>query len=191
MESFRKHGEQKHSYPCNSLNWCTQCGENFKSDDDLMKYMTQVHLTKAQREGHGLYKYPSYHASNAGYKSRSGQEGRPPLCRNGPQCYYHRHNRCNFFHHQAPQRQQDRPPRQSPSSQWQEVPPRWNNIQQGQGIHNSQESQAQGHRYWSVPPQGVQSVPRCLHGRGCPMGQYCVLRHEDSDFPNLPTQGGQ
>ena len=185
MESLKKHGEQKHSYPGYALNFkCTPCKENFMSDDDLMEHMHQVHLTKAQREGQGLYKYP-------GYKSRSSQESRPPLCRNGPQCYYHRHNRCNFFHHQAPRWQQGRPPRQAPSSQWQEVPDRWNNVQQGQGVHSAYEPQAQGHKYWSIPPKGVQLVPWCLHGRGCPMGQYCVLRHEDTDFLNLPTQGGQ
>ena len=142
--------------------------------------MSQVHLTKAQREGHGLFKYPSYHESNKEWK---------PLCRNGPQCYYQRQGRCNFFHRQPPQGQQGRHPRQSPSSQWQEVPTWRQHVQQGQLVQNPHEQQTQGQKYWSVPPQGVVSTPWCLHGRGCPMGQYCVLRHED--FPNLHQQGHQ
>ena len=149
-----------------------------------MEHMHQVHLTKAQREEHGLSKY-------MGNQNKSQNEWRPAPCRNGPQCFYHRQGRCNYFHPQAPQWQQSRPPRQSPSSQWQEVPSVWQHPQQGQRLQSSQEQQAQGHKYWSVPPQGVRVAPWCLHGRGCPMGKYCVLRHEDTDFPNFQTQGGQ
>ena len=182
MDSLRKHGERDHGYPGYALNFkCTPCKENFLSNDDLMEHMSQVHLTVAQREGHGLNKYP-------GYSSKPNKEWKP-LCRNGSQCYYFRQNRCNFFHRQAPQ--QGRTARQSPSSQWQEVPTRRQHIQHGQGVQHPHGIQAQGHRYWSVPPQGVQSVPWCKHGWGCPMGQYCVLRHEDMDFPNLPQQGRQ
>ena len=76
MESFKKHGEQQHSYPGYALNFkCTPCKESYKSNDDLMEHMSKVHLTKAQREGHGLYKYP-------GYQNEPNQERRPPLCRN-------------------------------------------------------------------------------------------------------------
>ena len=184
MESFKNHGQKKHSYPGYAFNFkCTPCKESFKSDDDLMEHMHQVHLTKAQREGQGLFKYPGYH-------SQSNQERRPPLCRNGNQCYYHRQNRCNFLHHQPPQWQQGRPPRQSPSSQWQEVPSVWKHPQQGQSVQSAHEPLAHGHKYWSILPQGVLSTPWCLHGQGCPMGKYCVLRHEDTDFPNLQQQGG-
>ena len=173
--------------PVHSLSFeCTPCKKSFRTWDDHMEHMSQIHLTESQREGHGLSKYPG-----SGYENKSNNAWRPPLCRNGNQCYYHRQNRCNFFHHQPPPRQEGRPHRQAPSSQWQEVPRRRPQVHNRQGVQQPHEPQAQGHRYWSVPPQGVQSVPRCLHGRGCPMGQYCVLRHEDSDFPNLPTQGGQ
>ena len=125
LESLKSHGEQKHNYPGYALNFkCTPCKENFKSDDDLMEHMSQIHLTKSQREGHGLYKYESYH-------EKPQKAWRPALCRNGPQCFYHRQGRCNYFHHQAPvtpQWQQGRPPRQSPSSQWQEVPSRRQHV---------------------------------------------------------------
>ena len=182
MESFKKHGEKYHGYPGYALNFkCTPCNTSYRNGDDLMEHMSQVHLTESQREGHGLFKYPSYHESN---------NERKPLCRNGPQCFYHRQGRCNFFHRQASQGQQRRPRRQAPSSQWKEVPTSWNHVQQGQRVQSPHEPRAQGHKYWSVPPQGVQSVPWCKHGRGCPMGQYCVLRHEDTDFPNLHQQGG-
>ena len=174
LESLKGHGEKRHNYPGYSHNFkCTPCRENFVTDDDLMEHMSQVHLTESQREGHGLYKYE-------GYPRNPQKGGRPELCRNGPQCVYHRQGRCNFFHHQAPQWQQGR---QSPSSQWQEVPSRRQHVQQGQGGHDAHKMQPQGHKYWSVPPQGVLTTPWCLHGRGCPMGQYCVLRQED--FPNL------
>ena len=164
MESYRKHGQQQHNYPGFALNFkCTPCKEAFTTNDDLMDHLSKVHLTKSQREGHGLSKY-------GGDQNSSQNDWRQPLCRNGNRCFYHRQNRCNFFHHQAPQWQQGRPPRQSPSSQWQEVPTLWRNVQQGQGVQSPPEPQSQGHKYWSVPPQGVLSAPWCLHGRGCPMG---------------------
>ena len=183
MESLKIHREKLHNDPGFTFNFkCTPCKENFRTDEDLMEHMCQIHLTESQREGHGLYKYESY--------TSNPQKGwRPALCRNGPQCFYNRQGRCNFFHHQAPQWQQGRPPHQSPSNQWQEVPPRRKHVQQGQGDQHAHERQAQGHKYWSIPPQGVMATPWCLHGRGCPMGQYCVLRHED--FPNMPQQGRQ
>ena len=185
LQSFKKHGELHHNFPVYSLMWqCSPCKKSFKTFDDHMEHMSQVHLTESQREGHGLSKY---HGS--GYENNSNNDRRPPLCRNGNQCYYYRQNRCNFFHHQPPPRQQGRPHRQAPSSQWQEVPSRRPQFQQGQEVQQPYGKQTQGHRYWSIPPQGVQSTPWCLHGQGCPIGKYCVLRHED--FPNLPTQGRQ
>ena len=183
MESFKNHREKDHGDPRYALNFkCTPCNESYRSGDDLMEHMSQVNLTESQRKGHGLFKYPSYHESN---------NDRKPLCRNGPQCFYLRQGRCNFFHRQASQGQQRRPRRQAPSSQWQEVPTVWNHVQQGQQVQSPHEPRTQGHKYWSVPPQGVLSVPWCKHGRGCPMGQYCVLRHEDKDFPSLQQQGGK
>ena len=185
LESLKSHGEKQHSYPGYAHNFkCTPCRENFRTDDDLMEHMCKVHLTESQREGHGLYKYE-------GYQSNQQKGSRPALSRNGPQCFYHRQGRCNYFHHQAPQWQHGRPPRQSPSSQWKEVPTRGQHVQQGQGVQPPHGTQAQGHKYWSVPPKGVLSAPWCLHGRGCPMGQYCVLKHEGMDFPHLPQQGRQ
>ena len=117
MDSFRKHRQDDHDYPGYAQKFeCTPCKVNFLSDDNLMNHMCQDHLTEAQQEGHGLYKYESYH-------EKPCSEWKP-LCRNGSQCYYLRHNRCNFFHRQPPQLQQGRPVRQSPSSQWQQVPAR-------------------------------------------------------------------
>ena len=186
MKSFREHGKkhmaeikQRNSpYPGMANNFkCTPCKVSFKSHKEMMDHISEEHLTKDQGLGTGLKKYEN-----------------PPLCRNGNQCRYHRQYRCMFLHNtppQAPQRQQGRPPRQSPSSEWKEVPSRWNHVQQGQAVHRSHELQAQGHKYWSVPPQAVLSAPWCLHGKGCPMGQYCVLRHEDMDFPNWSPQNLQ
>jgi hypothetical protein len=71
------------------------------------------------------------------------------------------------------------------------VSTRRHHVPQGQQVQNTYKPHTQGHKYWCVPPQGVQSVPWCKHGRGCPMGQYCVLRHEDMDFPSLHQQGRQ
>ena len=188
-ERFSNHAEihkykgQVSYFPGNSAFFnCHECKESFKSHDYMMDHLSQVHLTEAQRQGAGLAKYPSYH-------EKPLKEWKPP-CRNGPQCYYNRQNRCNFYHRQVPQWQQGRPARQSPSSQWQQVPSQWQHHQQGQRDHSAHEPRAQGHKYWSVPPKGVQLVPWCFHGRDCPMGQYCVLRHEDTDFPNLHQQGG-
>ena len=141
LESLKSHGEKQHNYPGYGLNFqCTPCKVNFSTDDDLMEHMHQVHLTKAQREGHGLSKY-------MGNQNKSQNEWRPAPCRNGPQCFYHRQGRCNYFHPQAPQWQQSRTPHQSPSSQWQEMPSVWQHPQQGQRLQSCQEQQAQGHKY--------------------------------------------
>ena len=190
---------QKHKYECEIIHKvskfrCTDCKVAFSSHDEMMDHLSQVHLTEAQRTGQGLHKYMNDDIPN--------KEWRPPLCRNGAKCYYHKQHRCQFFHHHPPPRQQVRHYRQAPTDQWQQVPTLRKQVQneghfqdtqkqhqQGQLVQNPHEQQTQGHKYWSVPPQGVVSTPWCLHGRGCPMGQYCVLRHED--FPNLHQQGHQ
>ena len=69
MESFRKHRERDHGDPKYAMNFkCTPCNNNYRTGDELMEHMSQVHLTKAQREGHGLYKYPTYYESNNEWK---------------------------------------------------------------------------------------------------------------------------
>ena len=178
---------QKHKGECaviDNLHYfpCDPCKVVFQSHNDIMEHMSQIHLTEAQRTGQGLAKYNND-------KMTSNKEWRPPLCRNGAKCYYHRQDRCQFFHHQPPQRQQVRHHRQAPSDQWKQVLTRRPQVQNKEHNQQTHEQQPQGHKYWSVPPMSDSSTPWCLHGRGCPMGRYGVLRHEDSDFPNGQSQG--
>ena len=187
MASFRQHGEKKHNYPtlpkCNSFYKWTPCQLTFKSHEDMMEHLSQIHLTESQRNGHGLAKY-----QGSGYENRSTSRKGPEPCRNGNQCRFHRQSRCHFYHEFPPMKQQARHPRQSPTDQWQEVPSRGQN---GNNVRQSHVQQPQGHRYWSVPPQSSLPAPWCLHGTRCPVGSYCVLRHEDQDFPNLQQQDHQ
>ena len=171
---------QKHKDECAMLNNisnfpCTPCEIWFQSHDEVMEHMSQVHLSEAQRTGQGLLKY--------------SKEWRPPLCRNGAKCHYHQQNRCQFFHHQPPQRQQVRHHRQAPSDQWKQVPPRRRQAQNNEQIQRTHKEQPQGHKYCSVPSLLKSLASWCLHGRVCPMGRYCVLRHEDSDFIQGQPQG--
>ena len=184
MESFRKHAEihkykgQVSYFPGNSAFFnCNECKESFKSHDYMMNHLSEVHLTEAQRQGAGLAKY------NGRAEGRENIRERRALCRNGVECWFYQNYRCRFFHPQRPQAQQ-RHVRQTPSDEWQQVPSlRPDHNQQGQ-VQHPQEQVAQVHKYWSVPPQGDSSKPWCLHGDRCPMGKYCVLRHESLDFPN-------
>ena len=167
-----KKGSQP-NYPGNSLNFkCTPCKISFRSDDQLMNHMSMEHLTESQREGHGLYKYESYHESNI--------RDRPAPCKNGDQCRFHSQYRCMFYHERPPQVRQARPRRQAPSDQWLTVPPRWHHNNKEQIVHQSQDVQA-------LPPW-------CVYGSRCKLGRpgswnQCLLRHEGEDFPSLPLQG--
>ena len=150
----------------------------------MMNHLSNVHLTEAQRQGAGLAKYGGRAEGRGNVRER-----RPPLCRNGAGCWYYQQFRCKYFHPQLPQDSQ-RHIRQAPSDQWQQVPSRWPHHHQQEQVQLPHEYISQGHKYWSVPPRGDRVfAPWCLHGRGCPMGKYCVLRHEDSDFIQGQPQG--
>ena len=216
VETFRNHAK-KHKmdgqvsyYPGNTAGFhCQDCKELYKSNDSFMNHLAQVHLTEGQRQGAGLAKY-----IGGGYKGRGQeqkqesqlgqgqggsrtqgrervQDSHPPLCRNGDGCRFYKHYRCSFVHPQSLQDQRRHHPRQSPSDQWKLVPTRRPNLNNGRQVNQSHEQQSHGHKYCSVPTKGDTLVPWCLHGRGCPMRKYCVLRHEDTDFPDLPLQGSQ
>ena len=64
LQSYKKHGELQHDFPVYSLDFkCTPCKESYRTDDDLMEHISQVHLTESQLEGHGLFKYAGMKAS--------------------------------------------------------------------------------------------------------------------------------
>ena len=190
MESFREHGKKhmeeikKRSshYPGKANNFkCSPCKVFYKTNDELMNHLSEVHITEAQRLETGLQKY---------YENI-------PECRNGDQCRYHRQNRCNFLHNTPPpkQQQQVHQLRQAPSNQWHTVPSKQQNYNRNQIVQKSREEKAQGHRYWGTPPLWRESGdqrPWCQHGNMCPMGNYCVLRHlDDQNFINWQQQGQQ
>ena len=137
-----------------------------------MNHLSMEHLTEAQREGHGLYKYDSYHKSN--------HQNRPAPCKNGEQCKFHSQYRCMFYHEWPPQVRQVRRKRQAPSNQWKTVQPRWRGSQKEQFVRETQDNQ-------TLPPW-------CVYGSRCKLGRpgswnQCLLRHEGEDFPSLPQQG--
>ena len=160
---------------------CTPCNIKFGNYDNLMNHMSEVHLTEHQRLGKGLDKY---------------NDDKHP-CRNGDSCIFHSQHRCMFFHDRPPQVQQRRQARQVPTDQWKTVPTRpqqQRHLQQGQHQqghqqHQGRQGQIQGHKYWGKPKQN--NTPWCQHGNNCPMGTYCVLRHNELDFPSLQTQSWQ
>ena len=190
-ESFRDHMKKHQAegrvsyYPGYVKHFhCDDCKESFKSHDYWMNHLSKVHLTEAQRQGAGLAKYGGSRAESNGNQWDTGIA----VCRNGSGCWFYQQYRCRFFHPQSQQEVQ-RHIRQAPSDQWQQMPTRRPHFQQGQQYQRPHEEQSQGHKYWSLPPQGNVSAQWCLHGQGCPMGKYCVLQHED--FPNMSGQGGQ
>ena len=162
LESFKKH-KRKHNkelnigksidYPMNVYNFkCTPCQFSFKTHDDLMDHMCNLHLTKDQRFGTGLAKNSK------------------PLCENGPQCRYHRQDRCKFDHPLPAQRQElrEKRPRQSPNNQWQEMHSRWPNHH-GQIYEKTHEQRT----YRNTLPTW------CQHEDNCMQGRFCVLREEN------------
>ena len=157
---------------------CSPCAASFRTHDDLMDHMSEIHLTESQRQGDGLKKYMT--------SSGSRRESGPPPCRNGDQCSYHRQRRCNFYHASSPQEKQGRPPRQAPSQQWQQ--------KQSWRPHSYKENrgqEAQQQRTQGSINTGAQrsSTTWCKHVHNCLQGRFCVLRNEaDQDFNNLPAQ---
>ena len=183
MENFRQHGKKhlaeikmrNQSYPGMSNNFkCTPCKVSYKSNNELMDHLFQEHQNKANKNGTGLHKYNS--------------SNKPP-CRNGGQCRYHRQDRCMFLHDAPPH---DNQTRQVPSQQRQSVPLKQTNKNKGHRVQQTRQEQTQAHRYWSIPPLWRESGdqrPWCKHGNMCPMGNYCVLRHqEEENFPNWSQQ---
>ena len=75
----------------------------------------------------------------------------PALCKNGPQCYYHRQSRCNFYHDQPPQ--QKRSSRQPPTDQWKTVPHRRQRNNQSNKAHNKWKHNNQWQQMQSVQAQ--------------------------------------
>ena len=197
MDSFRRH-MKKHelelkkgnvSYPGNTSNFkCTPCKLSFKSHDKLMSHLSEVHITEAERTGAGAG-HAKHHNVQGDFQNYSSLVP----CRNGNQCRFHRKDRCYFLHDSPPQEQQDHHLWQSktPSSQWKTVPYRQHYNNEGYGYNNPHERQAQGHRYWSIPPLN-NTTPWCKHGNNYPMGKYCVLRHEgEQDFSSQFPHRGQ
>ena len=180
LESFKKH-KKKHNqelnvgksldYPMNVYTFkCTPCQISFKTHEDLMEHMCNLHLSKEQRLGTGLSKYGK------------------PLCENGSHCSYHRQDRCKFYHPLPPQRQEqprkDRRPRQSPTNQWQQMA--------------SWQPHHQGRKYQQTHDQGTQRQilsTWCHHEENCLQGRFCVLRQEQTQdfnrwFPGRKQYGG-
>ena len=145
---------------------CKPCDLSFKTHDDLMDHMCLVHLPKRNEK-----------VQHASTQEKPAQTSRPPLCKNGPQCRFHREFRCSFFHPQPPQEQQrqwqeqprqPRQPCQSPTNQWQEVVSWWPHHQ--------------GHKYQQTPQQESHRYGRstwCQHEENCLQGRFCVLRQEE------------
>ena len=170
MESLRKHkkkheaehkmGEAVHQGNTYRFN-CTTFKVSFKSHDDMMDHLSNVHLTESQRKGEGLSKnYP--------VNGVSKHEDRPPTCYNADQCRFHREHRCNFYHPLPPKERQARRPRQAPSSQWKSVSSRHSSGGAGQ--------RQQGHQVWKSPRNT--SLTWCKHEDNCLQGRVCVLREE-------------
>ena len=83
------------------LSFLRPCNLSFKTHNDLMDHMCLEHLPKRKKEVH----HERTH-------EQTSQDTRPPPCRNGDQCSFHKQLRCSFFHPQPPQEQQYRPPGQ-------------------------------------------------------------------------------
>ena len=179
----------KNVYPYN----CTPCEVSFKSNDILMDHLYQIHLTKAQRQGDGLMKYNGGHTlKESDYSSHgiSKDSSKPPPCRNGESCFFHKQNRCSFFHASPPQERQSRRPRQVPTSQWQSVHNRRPHHNQGTQGHQSHGQQEHG-RKPHVSPRNTSNT-WCKHEDNCLQGRFCSLRNKgDQGFPNLPTHRRQ
>ena len=175
----------KNVYPYN----CTPCEISFRSNENLMDHLFLIHLTKAQRQGNGLKKYNGGHGLKESENSShdvSKDASKPQPCRNGESCYFHKQNRCSFFHALPPQERQNRRPRQVPTSQWQSVHNRRPQHTQGRQDHQPHGQQTQGIRP-HVSPRNTSNT-WCKHEDNCLQGRFCILRNKgDQGFPNLPT----
>ena len=191
LEMYRKH-KKKHeaelkvigptSYPGHIYSFkCDTCNLSFESNDNLMDHMHKKHLTEAQRNGDTLKKFMTF-------SSAKNSDSRPPVCKNGEQCSFHKQHRCNFFHALPPQERQPRHHRQAPSSQWQSMHSRRPQHNQGLGYQRAHPIQTQRKRQGGAPEGGTW----CKHEDNCLQGRFCVLtRDYDMDFPSLPYQGRQ
>ena len=161
------------SYPMNALSFkCTSCQESFRTSEDMMNHLSQKHLSEEQRRGDGLAKYQSSH------EFRKHDE-KKPICTNGDGCRFHRQNRCNFHHDLPPKVQKN----QTPSSEWKQVPSRWQPYHQGYNVQKSQEHNSQGPWSWRAPRDT--STTRCKHPDNCLQGRFCVMRqYNEQDFPS-------
>ena len=133
QKHMKKHEEElnklpRANYPRDVYTFnCNQCQVSFKNNDDIIDHMYKVHLTKAQQQGVGGEKYMT--GGDA-----SEDVNRPPKCKNGDQCYFHKQHRCNFFHAFPPQEEQ-----------WKTVPHRVQGRRQKQfGGFGGQQQQRQG-----------------------------------------------
>ena len=152
---------------------CTKCRVSFKSHDDMMNHLSEVHLTESQRQGAGLSKYISSDRD-------SKCEDRPQTCYNGDECRFHRQHRCNFFHPLPAQKRHVRRPRLTPSSQWQSFHSQHSSDQAAQ--------QQQEHQDWAA--SRYTSLTWCKHQNNCLQGRFCALRQEEEQgFSRQPHQG--
>ena len=149
LESIKEHKQQHQrelnvghisTYPMNVYTFkCTPCEQSFKTHDDLMEHMVKEHLTEEHRNGKRF-------VDSAKKIEEATHSDRPALCKNGPQCYYHRQSRCNFYHDQPPKQKQVRSPRQPPTDHWKTVPHRRQHGNQPKKAHNQwQPMQAQNY----------------------------------------------
>ena len=175
QENFKKHMKrhkqelnikQNVDYPMNVYSFkCDPCKASFRTNEDLMEHMFNIHLTQGHRDGSRFAKYTQ------------------PNCKNGPQCTYHSQDRCKYYHSLPPQRQQpgpvqehqyrqgrqprqERQPRQAPNSQWQEMQRRWPQHQRKQNEHTHAEAPRYRLPTW------------CQHDTNCLQGRFCVLRQD-------------
>ena len=149
MKTFIKHKEKHNAelnvinklkqYPANVYSFkCNPCKVSFNSQDDLMDHMYEEHITEDQRQGKVLKKFQ---------RSASEYDSRPPVCKNGDNCFYHKQNRCTFFHAFPPHQEQRVQPSQQPSfQQWHTVQrrrtgPAGRVLQQGHGGQQRQQNQ--------------------------------------------------
>ena len=192
LDSYRKH-KKKHQeelnvgstkeYPGNVYNFkCTPCDMSFRTNENLMDHMYNVHLTESQRRGDGLKKY----YTDSGVKE---SKNKLPTCTNGNECRFHRQGRCMFFHALPPQEKQFRHPRQAPNNDWQQMQSRRPHHPQGNGVHKTHQKQTLNRG--NMGGQRTNTT-WCKHVHNCLQGRFCVLRKEaDQDFSDLQTQRRQ
>ena len=164
------------SYPMNVYSFqCTPCQTSFRTHEDMMNHMSENHVRKEQH----TWEMPvNYKSGPVG----SDHDGRPPMCKNGENCRFHSQRRCNFYHPLPPKPQQSRHQRQTPSSEWKQVPAQWQHHQQGHKVQKPHGDQPQAPRSWMAPRDT--STTWCKHADNCLQGRFCILRKDSQqDFP--------